>query len=340
MSGGPSRVLEALRSTGGGPCSGEALSERLAVSRAQIWKHVEALRKRGYAIEGEPGGGYRLVGVPDRLYPEEIQAGLGTRWLGREIEYFEEIDSTNRVAAERARQGAAAGTCIVAESQTAGRGRLGRSFFSPFGLNLYTSIVLRPDLTIAQAPELILASAIATAEAVDRTLGAESGRRVEIKWPNDVLIDGRKTSGILVEIASEATKVDHAVLGIGVNLNVPRDAFPSEFRTLATSLRAEAGSPVDRVAFTRRLYGILEEVLDIHAGSGFQALRPRFDALFHMAGRHVRVIEGAGGASAHEIEGVVRGLAADGSLELEEPSGRLRRVIAGDVTLAKEDAAP
>ncbi|MGH0035247.1 MAG: biotin--[acetyl-CoA-carboxylase] ligase [Myxococcota bacterium] len=340
MSNGPARVLEALRSTGGGPCSGEALSAQLAVSRAQIWKHVEALRKRGYRIEGEPGGGYRLLEAPDRLYPEEIQAGLESRWIGREIEYFEEIDSTNRVAAERARAGAPAGTCIVAESQSAGRGRLGRSFFSPFGQNLYTSIVLRPQIALAQAPELILGSALATAEAVAETLGPGAGESVEIKWPNDVLVGGRKTSGILVEMSAEATRVDHAILGIGVNLNVEREAFPSEFRHLATSLRAEGGRPVDRVAFTRRLYCILEEVLDTHARSGFQALHARFEARFRMPGRRVRVIEGAGGGAGSEIEGVVIGLAPDGSLEIEDATGRVRSVIAGDVTLAKEDVAP
>jgi BirA family biotin operon repressor/biotin-[acetyl-CoA-carboxylase] ligase len=139
-------------------------------------------------------------------------------------------------------------------------------------------------------------------------------------------------------MAAEATRMDHAVLGIGVNLNVERSAFPSEFRHLATSLRAEAGAPIDRIAFTRRLYCILEDVLDIHTRSGFQALRPRFEARFRMPGRRVRVIEGAGGGTGAEFEGLVRGLAPDGSLEIEDSSGRVRRVIAGDVTLAKEDA--
>jgi len=338
MSGGPARVLEALRSTGGGPCSGESLSEMLEVSRAQIWKHVESLRKRGYLISGEPGGGYRLEGVPDRLYPEEIQYGLTTRWVACDIHWLEETDSTNRVAADLARQGAPAGTAVVAEAQSAGRGRLGRRFFSPSGLNLYTSLVLRPRLTVAQAPELILTSAVATAEAVAATLGSAHSGRVEIKWPNDVLIGGLKTSGILVELAAEATQVDHAILGIGVNLNVEREAFPDEFRHLATSLRSEAGHPIDRVAFARLLYGILEEVLDLHAGSGFQAVRPRFDALFRMTGRRVRVHEGTG-ESGHILEGVVRGVAADGSLEIEDAQSRVRPVIAGDVTLAKEEPA-
>ena len=226
MSEGPARVLEALRSIGDRPFSGEALSSQLSVSRAQIWKHVESLRKRGYLIEGEPGGGYRLISIPDRLYPEEIQQGLKTEWLGREIRYFDSVDSTNRVALELGRQGAAHGTAVIAESQSAGRGRLGRSFYSPPYQNLYTSILLRPRLSTAQAPTLIMAAAVAVAEAVAATLGPAHQDAVEIKWPNDVLLDGLKTSGILMEMSAEATRVDFAVAGIGVNLNVDRELFP------------------------------------------------------------------------------------------------------------------
>ena len=147
-------------------CLGVA-SERYGVSRAQVWKHVESLRALGYKIEATPGDGYQLVESPDRLYPEEILAGLETRWLGQDIRYLETTDSTNRVAQELARAGAAHGTAVVAEVQTAGRGRLGRSFFSPPHLNLYTSIVLRPELTTAVAPTWILASAVAVAEAIE-----------------------------------------------------------------------------------------------------------------------------------------------------------------------------
>ncbi len=336
MNGGPARVLEALRRSGGEPRSGEALSETLSVSRAQVWKHVESLRKRGYRIEGEPGGGYRLEGIPDRLYPEEIAAELSTRWVARRLEYHEETDSTNRVAAELARAGASAGTAVVAESQTAGRGRLGRQFFSPAGLNLYTSVVLRPAMDVTQAPELILASAVATADAVVATLGPEHAEQVEIKWPNDVLVGGLKTSGILVEMSAEATRVDHAILGIGVNLNVDPATFPSEFRHLATSLRAVAGAPIDRIAFARRLYGILEEVLDLHAAGGFAALRGRFEDRFRMRGRRVVVLEGVGTGEADRIEGIVRGIAPDGALEVQQADGRVRSVIAGDVSLEKE----
>ncbi len=329
MSEGAARVLEWLRSAGPRGSSGARLSEDLGVSRAQVWKHVETLRARGYEIEGEPGGGYRLKTLPDRLYAEEVQRGLETHWLARDFRHLDETDSTNRVALELARAGAPHGATVVAEGQSAGRGRLGRSFFSPPHLNLYTSIVLRPQLDTAEAPTLIQTAAIAVAETVADVLGDSDA--VEIKWPNDVLLGGLKTSGILMELGAEATRVAFLVLGIGVNLNVPRESFPDEFRALATSLFSHAGRRIDRVAFAQRLYHGLEEVLDAHAAHGFAALRPRFEARFRMAGRSIRIRDLDGS----ETVGGCAGIDGDGALLLDGEDGRRRRVVAGDVTLVK-----
>lgn len=333
MKEGAARVLAALRRSGEGPASGEALSAALGVSRAQIWKHVEALRGLGYGIEGEAGGGYRLVAAPDRLYAEELAPRLHTRWLARDYTWLETTDSTNRVAMERAREGAPHGATVVAEGQTAGRGRLGRSFFSPPGLNLYGSTVLRPALDTARAPTTILAAAVAVAETVAAEVGGPDA--VEIKWPNDVLLGGLKTSGILMEMGAEATRVRFLVLGIGVNLNVSRDAFPDEFRALATSVSSHAGRPVDRIAFAARLYDTLEAVLDLHAAGGFDPVRPRFEALFRMRGRRVRVLDAVAGAGATALEGRADGIDADGALWIERDDGTRERVVAGDVTIAK-----
>ena len=303
------------------------------MSRAQIWKHVGALRKRGYEIEGERGDGYRLAAVPDRLYAEEVQNGLATEWLARRFEHLEETDSTNRVAFELGRTDAPAGTVVVAESQTAGRGRLGRSFFSPAHQNLYTSVVLRPTGSISDTPTLILGAAVAVAEVVAEFMGDES--LVEIKWPNDVMIRRRKTSGILMESSAEGTRIAFAVLGIGINLNVDRELFPEEFRPFATSLSSELGHPVDRIAFTRRLFECLESQLNRHATGGFEALRPRFESFFRMRGETVGVEEIGG----RRIDGIARGIAPNGALEVEistgPRSGEIVRVMAGDVTLAK-----
>jgi BirA family biotin operon repressor/biotin-[acetyl-CoA-carboxylase] ligase len=347
-------ILEVLRQANGRRCSGEDLSRELGVSRAAVWKQIEGLRRRGYHVEGSAGG-YELLGVPDRLYAEEVQQGLRTAWLGREIQYFDQIDSTNRVASELAIGGAPHGLAVIAEQQSSGRGRLGRSFFSPGYRNLYTSIVLRPELTVAQAPTLILSAAVAVADAIAVTLapsgtapaGTELARPspvegIEIKWPNDVLLGGLKTSGILMEMSAEGARVAHAVLGIGVNLNVERREFPPEFRQRATSLRAHrqptGGGAIDRVAFTRCLYGILEDVLDVHASRGFAGLRSRFDGYFRMAGRTIEVT----GMDDSRLAGTARGIADDGALEVERADGRIERVLAGDVTLAprSRDALP
>jgi BirA family biotin operon repressor/biotin-[acetyl-CoA-carboxylase] ligase len=327
---GPARVLEALRRAEGRVCSGAWLSAAQGVSRAQVWKDVQALREHGYVVDATPGDGYRLREAPDRLYPEEILAGLDTRWLARELRWFDEVDSTNRVALELARAGAEHGTTVVAEAQSAGRGRLGRAFFSPPHLNLYTSSVLRPQLATADAPAWILAAACAVADAIEEEVDDPSA--VEIKWPNDVLLGGLKTSGILMELGAEAARVAFLVLGIGVNLNVDRAAFPDEFRALATSVSSHTGRPVDRVVFARRLYNRLERTLDACAHGGFAAVRPRFEARFRMPGRRVEVVELDGSRTA----GVAAGIDADGALRVRRDDGQEVRVVAGDVTLAKE----
>ncbi|NNL66121.1 MAG: biotin--[acetyl-CoA-carboxylase] ligase [Myxococcales bacterium] len=328
MNPGAARVLELLRREAGRPCSGEALSGELGVSRNQIWKNVEHLRGLGYGVTGERGGGYSLVEIPDRLYEAEIQAGLDTRWLARPVVWFEEIGSTNDEAHARARDGASHGTVIVAESQTKGRGRHGRSFFSPRCKNLYTSIVLRPELHVGDAPTVVLAAAVAVADAVAHTVGDEEA--VQIKWPNDVLLGGRKTCGILMEMTAEATRVAYLVLGIGVNLNVDPADFPDEFRATATSLSAHCGHDIDRAAFARALYGNLEAMLDLHERAGFEGVRPRFQQRFRMAGQPVQVRD----LNGPELRGAAEGIDHDGALLVRCEDGRVERVLAGDVTLS------
>jgi BirA family biotin operon repressor/biotin-[acetyl-CoA-carboxylase] ligase len=237
-----------------------------------------------------------------------------------------------RVAAERALGGAPHGLAVVADEQTAGRGRLGRSFHSPPRTNLYTSIVLRGTPPGMLAPTLVLASGVAVAECVAAWLG--DAARVDLKWPNDVRIDRRKTSGILVELTSGAAGPAFAVLGIGVNLNVDPASFPEEFRRRATSLAAAGGRAVDRPAFARALYGSLERMLDLHASSGFSALQQRFDAWFRMRGQRVRVAE----PGDRVLEGTVLGIDTDGALRLADGAGE-RRVVAGEVTLLPEEDA-
>ena len=286
----------------------------------------------GPRVEPDPSG------APDggaAWLASEIRQQLESRWLARELHALDEADSTNRVATELALAGAAHGTTVLADAQTAGRGRHGRSFFSPAGRNLYTSVVLRPA-SGRIAPTTVLAASIAVAQTAAHWL--DDPTRVAIKWPNDVQLDGRKTSGILMEglAAGGSSSGACAVLGIGVNLNVGRDELPEEFRAQATSVAAACGKPVNRPAFAARLYGTLERVLDLHEQLGFEGVRAEFEAYFRMAGETLRVADLDGAVQA---EGTALGIGSDGALRLRGEDGREQRVLAGDVTVVKEDPA-
>jgi BirA family transcriptional regulator, biotin operon repressor / biotin---[acetyl-CoA-carboxylase] ligase len=264
--------------------------------------------------------------VPTSLLPSEIARHLSTRRIGRVIHHFDTIDSTSRHAMELARRGAVEGEVVIAEAQTAGRGRLGRSFFSPAGLSFYGSIILRPDIPPARAPQITLVAGLAVAETIERHAGVRPG----LKWPNDVRLGGLKVAGILTEMESEGDRVLHVVCGPGVNLNVPQDEFPMELRSVATSILAAAGRVVDRAAFAADLFASFECCYDEFVRHGLARLRDRWGAYSILTGEWVAV-EGAG----ESLEGRVLGIDDDGALRLEGPAGRVSRAIGGDVTLKK-----
>ena len=302
--------------------SGEAISGKLGLSRAAVWKHVDALRGQGYRIEAIPARGYRLVAIPDRLGVLEIGPLLNTHDMGQVLHCFAEIPSTNDRARELADAGAVHGEVVVAECQTAGRGRRGRSWSSPAGKNLYLSAILRPSLPPQRAPELTLVASVAACEAC-RKAGVEAG----IKWPNDVLVGGRKVAGILTELSAEPDVVHWVVLGVGVNLNSGPGDFPEELRGVATSLSIERGQPVPRALFAAALLSELEEWLDLHADQGFGPIRAAWRERSVTLGREVRA-----GGEGEEVEGVAEDIDETGAL-LVRVRGGLVRIVSGDVRL-------
>ena len=304
--------------------SGEAISDKLGLTRTAVWKHVESLRARGYRIDAVPARGYRLAGIPDRLGPLELHPLLGTHDLGQVLHCFDEVTSTNDVARELAEEEAAHGEVVVAERQTAGRGRRGRQWVSPPGRNLHLSAVLRPELPPQRAPEITLVASVALCEAV-RQAGVEAG----IKWPNDLLASGRKLAGILTEMASEPDRVSWVVVGMGVNLNARPEDFPPELRQEATSVAIERGQPAPRALFAAALLKSLEEWLDRHADGGFAPVREAWRARSVTLGREVRV-----STEGREVAGVAEDLDETGAL-LVRSGKRLERVLAGDVTLVR-----
>ena len=236
------KILSALRENPDG-VSGAELAEQLGISRAAVWARIEELRSLDYEIEAGPHFGYRLVSAPDALHADDLLARLGkTKVIGRDIRVFEETTSTNDVIEKLARDGVKEGVVVFAESQTSGRGRLGRKWISPERKGLWFSILLRPDLRPQETTQLTVASATA----LRRAIQSETGLKPEIKWPNDILIGGKKVAGILTELSAELDRVKHVILGIGVDVNLGAGEFPPELRRLATSLKIESGRTISR----------------------------------------------------------------------------------------------
>ncbi len=247
---------------------------------------------------------------------------LGTKRLGVKFHYFLDTDSTNTQARRLAEAGAAEGEVVVAEAQSQGRGRLGRVWQSPPFANLYLSILLRPNLPPANAPQITLMAAVALAETVEFFLG----RPAAIKWPNDLLIDGKKLAGILTEAACDSERVEYVILGIGLNLNYNAHEMSAELRARATSLAHLTGQPMNREGVLRRLIQDLDRCYGELETCGFEALRPRWEARFIWRGRRVRVELGD-----QVLIGRAQGIEPGGALILEEDDGQRCRIVAGDV---------
>jgi len=315
-------ILRLLREKAGQFVSGEEFSQSMGVSRTAVWKQIRHLRDLGYTIEAVTSRGYRLAGTPDALIPSVIQAGLETRLIGREIVYHEATDSTNLRAHELGEAGAAEGTVVVADGQTAGKGRLGRSWTSPPGVNLYLSVLLRPPILPYHAPQLSFLSAVAVARAVEETTGLAPN----VKWPNDVLLGGRKVAGLLNEMNAEMEGIHYVILGIGVNLNMRSEQFPSDLRYPATSLALEKGAPISRAAFARSLLRHLDRLYALYLDAGFSPILRAWESFFNLIGRQVEV-----DCQSRRLQGSVEGLDEDGALVVRLPDGQLEKILAGDV---------
>ncbi|MBL8910993.1 MAG: biotin--[acetyl-CoA-carboxylase] ligase [Archangium sp.] len=314
-------ILGFLAESGEDYVSGAALSDKLGLSRTAVWKHVESLRKLGYRIDAQASRGYRLLEVPDRLTTLEVGPLLTTRELGRTLHHYDELESTNAKAFELAHEGGFHGEVIVTEHQTAGKGRRGRSWASPAGKSLAMSVIIRPEIAPARAPELTLVAAVALVETL-----IDSGVAAEIKWPNDIQIAGKKVAGILTELSADVERVHFVVLGIGVNLNSEAKDFPSELAELATSVAQNRKSPVHRALFTAALLGKLEGWLETWTEEGFAPVREAWKKHAPMLGQEVLVR-----ADNKELRGVAKDLDEAGALLLDLGGGKTERVLSGDV---------
>lgn len=317
------RVLALLRETSGEYLSGSSLSNCLSISRSAVWKQVGALRKQGYEIEAHPHLGYRLISSPDLLLSQEVRHGLKAAVMGRMVLSYRRVQSTNEVALQIAQRGAPEGTLVVAEEQTAGRGRLGRIWHSPAGKGLWASLVLRPQMPPSLVFQLAICGALAVAEAIYQMTHLP----VKVKWPNDVMVRGKKLAGVLTESQADLASVAFVVLGLGINLDQRSEDFPESLRQRATSIRLELERSISRLGLLRDLLLKFEEMYRQFQDHGLGPFLDRWRQLSWVLGKRVTVQVG---------ERTFSGLAVDieetGALVLEEASGKRQRLLAGDVT--------
>lgn len=306
--------------------SGESLCRELGVSRTAVWKHIRNLREEGYDIEARANLGYRLRSVPDVPYPGEVAEGLGTAVMGSRIEYFVDLPTTNNEAKKLARAGCPEGTVVVAESQSGGKGRMGRFWFSPRARGLWFSVILRPPVNLVETPQVTMVAAVAVALAVRE----HTGLAASIKWPNDLLVEGKKLCGILVELNAEIDRVNFMVAGIGLNVNIDSNQFPPELAGIATSLKIEAGRHIPRVPMLRALLQSLEIWYRRWLQEGFTPVLEKWRELCVTLDCPVTV---------HTIKGSYAGHALDvdetGALLVQRADGTVERLVAGEVSLRK-----
>ncbi|MCZ8512976.1 biotin--[acetyl-CoA-carboxylase] ligase [Paenibacillus filicis] len=318
------RLLELFERANGEFVSGEEISGKLQVSRTAIWKQIERLRTQGYEFEAVPRKGYKLLSKPDKLDVADVLSRLQTKVLGRELKYYEQVESTQNIAREWVDAGAPEGTLVVAEMQTAGRGRMGRSWHSPKGKGLWMSLILRPSIPINFTPQLTLLVAVAVCRAIRGNLHLPVG----IKWPNDLLIDRKKVCGILLESSAEDERLQHVIVGMGISANLePRDYSP-ELAAKATSLAIASGRAIDRTELLCRVMLELEQLYDMYQERGFAPIKSLWEALSVTLDRPVAVDTPKG-----RTEGTAVSIEDSGALVVRLEDGKLVKMYSGDVEM-------
>ncbi len=315
-------ILALLREKDG-YISGQELCNRFSVSRTAVWKAINQLKESGYEIEAVPNKGYRLVGQQDVLNKNEMESRLHTKWAGRELYYYESTDSTNLQVKRLMEEGAPEGVLVVGGEQKQGRGRRGRSWQSPPGTNIYMTLGLRPEFQPDLAPMVTLIDALAVAEAVEQTCGLQT----RIKWPNDVVIGGKKICGILTEMSAETGYIHYVVIGTGINVNIKE--FPEEIRETATSLYLEKGETVLRAPIVAKTMEYFE--------SYYEKFIQTMDLSLLMEDYNKRLVNKDAAVKVldpqNEFEGTARGIDEKGQLLVERQDGTVETVYAGEVSV-------
>lgn len=317
-------VLHLLKENSETFLSGQLISEKLGVSRTSIWKYIKSLKEEGYMIDSSSKKGYRLIGSPDALTFEEIKKYLNTKYIGKKIIHFESINSTNDKAKELAEQGADNGTIIISEEQVGGKGRLGRLWCSPKYKGIWLSIILRPNINPMKAPEITQIAAAAMIESLK-----EFNINAKVKWPNDIIIEGKKVCGILTEMSGELNRVNYVIVGIGINANLDKGDFSKDLLDKATSLKIEINSNVDRKALVGTLLNKFEYLYTEFQEKGkieFSIKICKDNSA--VIGKNIKIIKNTDKSYAKALD-----LDEGGGLIVQYEDGSVEKLISGEVSI-------
>lgn len=316
------KLLKAFSEADGEFISGQKISELIGCSRTAVWKHVEELRKDGYELEALRRQGYRITKKPDKVSENEIQLGLKTKMMGRYIHFEQIVGSTQKIAQSLATEGAEEGTIVVADQQTSGRGRMSRSWYSPSGTGIWMSMIIRPNIPIHSTPQLTLLTAVAVVQAIEE----ETKLKPDIKWPNDILINGKKVVGILTELQAEADQVHSVIIGTGINVNQKLEEFPEELQNIATSIQIETGIIWERALLIQTMLLKFEKLYLLYLTQGFKPIKLLWESYAISLNKEIvaRTLNGS-------FQGKAIGINDQGVLLIELSDGSIKEIYSADI---------
>lgn len=318
------KIIEILKDSGDDFVSGQKISEVLGVSRASIWKYINAIKEDGYEIEAISRRGYRIISSPDILTFEEIKDFLNTEHIGKNIIYYNSIGSTNSKAKELAESGQEHGTVIISEEQTLGRGRLGRNFLSPKHKGIWMSIILRPDIITENVSKITLLGAAAVQKAI-----MNMGIKTSIKWPNDIVLNNKKVCGILTEMSGEIEHINYLIMGIGINVNLEKEDIPIDLKDVATSIKIESGKYMERKLLLANILNIFEELyIDFVKDDNIKETLEICRKNSVLIGKEIQLINRGKVRVAKAID-----ISDKGELVVENQEGNLEYIVSGEVSI-------
>ncbi|WP_042145625.1 biotin--[acetyl-CoA-carboxylase] ligase [Paucisalibacillus sp. EB02] len=317
-----SKLIHVLSINDGNFISGQEISDLLQISRSAIWKHMKELEKDGYVIEAKRNKGYRIIKSPSKVSENTVQWGLETNWLGKSILHKETINSTQLLAHQLAMDNAPHGTVVIADEQTAGKGRLQREWYSKKNKGIWMSIILRPTILPYLAPQLTLLTATVLADVMKKELELDP----KIKWPNDIILHDRKVSGILTEMQAEQDQIQYIVIGIGMNVNHDDGEIPDDIQSKATSLMIESGKEWDITKLIQRIFVAFEKSYAEYINHGFSIIKKRWESYGYRLGEKVQL------KTFQSVQdAILTGIAEDGALLAKYDDGVIHKIYSGEI---------